>query len=60
MLRSDSNPTLSKNTLISLIWRELFNVSGERVLVYEEVDIEATHIVIEEHDCCMSDLCKLS
>ncbi|KAL1970427.1 hypothetical protein VTN77DRAFT_5588 [Rasamsonia byssochlamydoides] len=49
-LRSDSDSMLSKDKLINLIWRELFNVTEECVLVYEGVDIKTAHSVIEELD----------
>ncbi|KAK9236492.1 hypothetical protein V1525DRAFT_213415 [Lipomyces kononenkoae] len=49
-LRSDSNPTLSKNKLLNLILSELSNATDERVLEYQAVDIGTAHRVAEELD----------
>ena len=49
--RSDSDHSpLSKNTLISLIWREISEATEECVHVYEGVDIETADSVLEELD----------
>ncbi|KAK9234479.1 hypothetical protein V1525DRAFT_391415 [Lipomyces kononenkoae] len=49
-LRSDSNPTLSKNKLLNLILSELSNATDERVLEYQAVDIGTARRVAEELD----------
>ncbi|KAK9481637.1 hypothetical protein V1527DRAFT_486426 [Lipomyces starkeyi] len=49
-LRSDSNPTLSKNKLLNLILSELSKATDECVLEYQAVDIRTAHGVAEELD----------